>query len=242
MSDSQITTIQTMKELQAQVSAEYADIVQGIQSKVGATSGNSIKLTQNKKFILPDGTETNGPIDVVIVGFTSRNVYYASAYRAGNIAPPECYAEGDNPSNMIPSPNADQIQAETCNECPMNQFGSAGSGKACANQRILAVLPADAPDAEIMLLKVSPSAIGGFDKYVRTLADKYKVPPFAVITQVSFDDSVDYAKVMFSDPVPNKDFKAFAERADEVPALTAANFLPAQTTTAAAPVRGKGRR
>jgi len=248
MTKKDVAIVQSMQELSAQVQNDYKDIVAGIQSKVGLPSGNAIRITQDKKFTLPDGTKTGGPISVIIVGFTSRNVYYTGAYNANNIVPPDCYAEGDNPASLVASADADMVQADTCAECPMNQFGSAqnGKGKACQNQRIVAVLPAGEPNAEIMTLRVSPSAIQGFDAYVRQLADKYNVPPFAVVTQVSFDTKETYAKLIFSDPTPNPLYKEVGDRAAECIPMLKANFTPATepstSTVTAAPVRGKGRR
>lgn len=233
----------SMNDLAAAVSQEYKDVVAGIKDKIGSGTSTAIRLTQDKHFELPNGLKSAGPLDVVIVGFTSRNVYYHQAYNPGNITPPDCFAEGDNPSAMVPSEQADMQQANNCNECPMNQFGPSGSGKPCQNQRIIAVLPAGEPDADIMTIRVSPSAIGGFDKYIAGLADKYKVPPFAVVTQVSFDSKVAYAKLQFGSPVPNPDFKQFAARADETVSLMAANFPKATEATSdnTPPPRGKGR-
>jgi hypothetical protein len=245
MASTELSLSQSMQDISASIQSEYKDIMDGIQAKLSAPSGNTIRLTQNKKFVLPDGVESDGPLDVVIVGFTSRNVYYSGQFNPNNITPPDCFAEGDNPSLMAPSDKAEMKQAEDCNECPMNQFGSNGNGKACQNQRIIAVLPVGKPDAEIMTIRVSPSAIKGFDNYVSGLNTKYKVPPFAVVTQVTFDPSTTYAKLMFGNPIPNPEFKAFADRAVETPQHLAANFVPAASATlgpAGGAVRGKGRR
>lgn len=242
---SQELALAAMQDLSAAVQSEYKGIVDGIKDKIGAPSGNTIRLTQSKKFVLPDGMESDGPLDVVIVGFTSRNVYYSGQFNPNNITPPDCYAEGDNPSNLVPSEKAEMIQADNCNECPMNQFGSNGNGKACQNQRIIAVLPAGKPDAEIMTIRVSPSAIKGFDNYVDSLATKYKVPTFAVTTQVSFDPKTTYAKLIFDNPAPNADFKAFGERREDATPVMVANFAPATPATlgpAGGAKRGAGRR
>jgi len=243
MASKEIAAVQSMQELQAAVQGEYKEMIEGIQSKLGAPAGNAIRITQNKKFVMPDGVETGGPIRAVIVGFTSRNVYYSGQYNPNAITSPDCYAEGDNPSALVPADDVETMQSEDCNSCPMNQFGSNGNGKACKNQRIVALLPPDDSDADIMTISVSPSALKGFDTYISKLATMYKVPAFAVSTEISFDPNETYAKVVFSNPEPNAAFKAYGDRSEEALTAVKASFAPAAETAAnTPPVRGKGRR
>lgn len=245
MASTDLTTAQSMQEIAKAVQSQYKDIVDGIQSKVGAPSSNTIRITQNKKFVLPDGTETAEPIRAVIVGFTSRNVYYAGAYNAGNPTSPDCYAEGDNPATLAPSGDVEMKQADDCKSCPMNMFGSAsnGAGKACKNTRVVALLPPDDSGADIMTISVSPSAIKGFDSYISKLASMFGVPPFAVTTEIGFDPKESYAKLTFSNPEPNADFTQFGDRSEEAATAIKANYLMASNDSAPAPQnRGRGRR
>jgi hypothetical protein len=123
---------------------------------------------------------------------------------------------------MAPSKNAPLAQATDCQSCPNNQFGSDGNGKACKNSRVLAVLPPDADeDTPMWLLNVSPTALKGFDGYVANVVRVFQTPPIGVVTTVTFDDSVSFAKLVFSDPQPNENIGAHFGRQEEAKALLA---------------------
>lgn len=186
--------------IQEQLKAQAA----AMADKTGAASGNFIRVTQDKKFLLPDGTKTDGPLDLVIVDFISSNRYYDGPFDAKNIVPPACFAIGSDPKKLAPSKNSPLIQSTDCTTCPMNAFGSDGDGKACKNSRVMAVLPPDADkDTPLWLLATSPTANKGFDGYVTSVARVFQTPPVGVVTKVSFDPSVTYAKLQFSDAQPN---------------------------------------
>ncbi|NQW82289.1 MAG: hypothetical protein HQ445_14055 [Polaromonas sp.] len=203
---SNVVNIQDM--LRAQAAA--------VSGMTAPATGNFIRVTQDKQFMLPDGTKTQGPLQLVIVDFTSSNKFYENAFDKDNIAPPACFAIGTNPLKMLPSPNAPLAQATDCQSCPMNQFGSAGKGKACKNTRILAVLPPDADaDTPLWLLATSPTANKGFDGFVNSVARVFQMPPVGVITTVGFDSNESYAKLTFSDPQPNANVGDHFARQDE---------------------------
>jgi hypothetical protein len=139
-----------------------------------------------------------------------------------------CFAIGTNPRDMTPSANAPARQADDCQACPMNQFGSAGEGKACKNGRRLALLPEndDGGDVDfehdIWLMDVSPTALKGFDGYVQAVARTFSQPPVGMLTEISFDPSVTYAKLMFSNPRPIASLgEAFARQAEAQEMLNA---------------------
>lgn len=216
--------------------------------KTAPASGNKIRITQDKQFVLPDGTKTRDALALVIVDFCSKNAFYAGAFDKDNVQPPACFAIGDNPLRLVPSDNSPEKQADNCAECPNNVFGSAGTGKACKNGRVCAVLPPDASaDDPMWILEVSPTAIKGFDGYINGLATRMSLAPFAVVTQVSFDENKDYASLVFSDPEPLDDASLFAERIDEAQTMLRAEPdvsgygqqkpKPAPARKAAAPAR-----
>ena len=126
----------------ANIQQEIAAQVGEIGDRIQAPSGNRISA-KGKRFTFPDKTVTEGPMDIVIVDFTCMNAFYDSAWTEDDAKPPACFAIGQNPDNMVPSPNAPVPQAEDCNSCPMNHWGSDGTGKACANIRKLAVVAPD---------------------------------------------------------------------------------------------------
>lgn len=213
--NSNVVSVAAMQEqLKAQAAA--------MSEKTAPASGNYIRVTQDKQFMLPDGTKTPGPLELVIVEFASSNKFYEGTYDPKAITPPACFAIGTNPTQMVPSPNAPLPQAADCQSCPMNQFGSAGDGKACKNSRVLAVLPPDADEeTPLWLLATSPTANKGFDGYVAGVARVFQMPPVGVITTVGFDTSVTYAKLTFSDPQPNTNLADHFGRQEEARAMLA---------------------
>lgn len=190
--------------------------------RTAPATGSAIRVTQDKQFLLPDGTKTPGPLELVIVDFTSKNMFYEGAYDPKNISPPACFSIGNDIKGMAPSKNAPAPQASSCDSCPMNQFGSAGDGKACKNCRVLAVLPPDADaDTPLWILSTSPTANKGFDGYVGSVARLFEMPPIGVVTTVSFDTSVTYAKLVFGDAKPNPNVGMHFARQDEAKAMLA---------------------
>jgi len=226
----------SVKEMMAAQLAALSD-------KTAASTGNVIRVTQDKQFILPDGSKTPDPIQVVIVDFTSCNEFYEGAYDPKNITPPACFAIGDIPTRLVPSENSPVRQSDSCAECPNNAFGSAGAGKACKNVRKLALLPVDAEeDTPLWTIKVSPTAIKGFDGYVKNVARMFNVPPVGVVTTISFDENQTYAALKFSDPVPNENAEVALARQAEAKEMLAAepdvSGFGQNKPVARAPVRG----
>lgn len=191
-----------------------------MNDRIAPPSGNKIKLAPNQ-ITLPDGSKSPGPIEAVIVDFVSRNMFYEGAYDPNNIVPPVCFAIGNNPKTLVPSPNSTNRQAESCDKCPMNAFGSNGAGKACKNERLLALLPApvdgEEPSADdpLWLLSVSPTALKGFDGYVGNVARTFETPPVGVVTTISLDETKTYASPLFGEPAPNPHIAAHFARQGE---------------------------
>lgn len=181
-------------------------------------SGNVIRCTQDKKFIMPDGTKTEGPIDLVIVDFCTTHALYPGAFDPKNIVPPVCFAIGANPTAMVPSKNSPELQSDACGACPMNQYESAaqGKGKACKNSRLLAVLDPEADaDSPMYKLSVSATALKGFDAFVAGVARQFVVPPYGVIVTVGFNPNETYGSLVFSDPRPNENVEVAYSRRQE---------------------------
>lgn len=221
------TSASTAVAVKKPANANIVSIKEALQAQAAAmgeriqpATGNKIRTTQDKKFILPDGQKTEGPLEVVILDFVTVHNFYEGAYNKDDIQPPGCFAIGTNPKAMVPSKNSPNKQAADCQSCPMNQWGSDGDGKACKNGRLLAVLPPDADeDTPIWLLSVSPTAIKGFDAYVASVARTFQMPPISVVTTVEFDDSVTYAKLQFGNPQPNEGLAAMYARQAEATEL-----------------------
>lgn len=210
-------------DIQAQLKAQAA----AMGDRTAPPGGNKIKVTQSKEFVLPNGQKTAGPIVACVVDFCTVHNFYEGKYDPKNIQPPVCYAIGSNPKDMTPSAKGIKIQAKTCQECPMNQFGSEGDGKACKNGRRLALLPANDAgndvdhEADMWVLDVSPTALKKWDAYVQTLARTFQLPPVGFLTTISFDPGVDYPQLMFTEPTPITSLGEAMARQDEAKEILA---------------------
>lgn len=233
------------------IQAEMEKQALAIASRISAPSGDRIRITQQKTFKFPDGTEHPGPCEFVIVDFAAANFLYTTPYTEGEATPPDCFALGLDANTMVPSANSPNKQAELCAVCPQNQFKSApnGRGKACRNTRLLAVLPPDATEeTPLWLLSLSPTAIKAFDDYASTVARTFKAPPSKVISTIGFDPTASYATLRFGKPQANPNYELAFNRLEEArqrllvePDMSSFDAQPVQPTKRVAPrgvVRG----
>lgn len=191
-----------------------------LSKKLAPPSGDKIRVTQSKKFVFPDGTESPGPFNAVILDFVSANEYYANPFVRGEFSPPDCFAIHEEPAQLKPSKNAPKPQSESCSSCHWNQYRTArqGNGKACKNTRLLALLPADADaSTPIWLLSISPTGIQHWDRYAATIFAQFGATPARVVTTIAFDPKEDFPSVRFGNPVPLEDDKLplFVSRLDQ---------------------------
>lgn len=191
--------------LPVSVQAEMQKEIDALADKIGSAGGDSISV-DGKVFSFPDGHQEQGPFGFVIVNWISSNNYWKDRYDSKNPTPPECFAFGSNPKELIPSQNGTDIQNdESCADCPQNVFGSGeGNAKACKNTRLLGLVAGDSDDPEdaILKLSISPTGLRNFDAYVQTLASK-SLLPIQVITEIDFDANQTYPRLMFKAVGPN---------------------------------------
>lgn len=191
------------------------------QKKILPAGGDKIRITQDKQFMFPDSTSTREPFKCVIVDFGLAYDYYTEAYDATNITPPVCFSRGMEADSLVPSNNSPQKQAESCSECPNNQFRSAGRAKACRNSRQLAVVVQNGNEMDTMgpmwILQTSPTAVTAFDKYVSGLTTAYQTVPCGVLSTIGFDSNKTYPTVRFGRPVllPEEVAAQFMARQEE---------------------------
>jgi len=182
-----------------------------IQEKMRAmakTQAESIKSdshfmsVKNKLFSM--GGITIGPtINVAIVLGIKENSFYDRQYDPNNTTPPGCFAIEDAEGNMIPHESSPNKQAESCEECYLNEFGSAviGRGKACKNTYKLALVAYSDNDLidenEIAVLSLPPTSIKNYTSYVRQITSQMDLPTMAVVTSLSFDMTQQHPVVQF---------------------------------------------
>jgi hypothetical protein len=203
--------------IQAAIAAQVATM----GDRIAPPGGSKIKLAAGS-MTLPDGSKTPGPLEVVVVDFVARNMFYENAYDKDNIESPVCFAIGTNPKTLVPSPNSPLPQAASCAACPMNLFKSAanGKGKACKNERSLAVLPPEGDaDTPLWVLNVSPTGLQGYDGYVADVLRTFNTVPAGVVTTVSLDANLSYPSLLFSNATPNPNVGEHFSRQAEAMAM-----------------------
>lgn len=192
------TALTTMQE-------ELAEELKSLSKTINKPSGFTIS-TRNKQFSFPDGTQANGPITAIILDWRNVNMYYPKVYNQNNPENPECYAQHKVIKEMAPDESVEKKQHDNCEDCPMNEFGSAttGRGKACKNTVKLAVVAADATsETQPWILNVPPSSISGWSKFVLALEQQFGMLPVQVAADISFDPNESYPKLIFSNPAPH---------------------------------------
>lgn len=212
-----LATIQN--QLPANIREQLAQQVASDIERLGNIGGkDAIRITQDKKFELPNGASQD-TLEAVIVDFVYRNEYYPGQFNRKEIKPPTCFAISPVSANLTPDVTVVDKQSKTdCDDCQWNQWGSSptGAGKACKNTVFLAVLPANATDEdEIWTLKTSPTAIRPFNGYVAKLGSTARVPVGAVVTKIFFDAASTYATVRFEVVGVNEAYEATSQRKEE---------------------------
>lgn len=208
----------------ATVDQELSQEVANLKQQIGQPGGRAIKI-KNTGFVSPEGMDLGTEIQIVVLDFISKNMFYDRPYDPQNPAPPACFAQGKVIDDMVPDPDSPAIQADACRTCPLNQFGSGNNGKskACKNTRELAVLLLDPdnedsitdPNAPVYTLSVPPSGLRAFDGAVASIARSLAGPPVKAILTAIVKDAGTYGLVSFVDPVANPHYaQHYARRAE----------------------------
>lgn len=187
----------------AREESERAPVSEG---RVITTSGATFRL---------GGEDIPGNVLIaVVLDYAYENTFFGVAYDPENKSPPKCFAisnteKGLSPHESLASHEFFEQQTEgACSSCPMNEFGSAdtGKGKACKNRVRLALISAghmepikgvrnayaptiyeDEPhyrSDDITFLKVPPTSIKAWKKYVKDCEKNYQRPPHGLITRI----------------------------------------------------------
>lgn len=192
MSTAEDVTMQLPVDIEALLAKQRADML----SRLGAPSGDYIRIGLDKTFTFPNGDTTAEPFEAVILDFQFLNVLYEGAYARGKQNRAICYANGALEKTLAPAEDSPEPQAVSCAVCTNNQFGSAGSGKACKNKLVIAMLPADATEETPIHVLIAPPTSGKhFQRYMRLLGQQRS--SIEVITRIGFDPASTYATPTF---------------------------------------------
>ena len=197
MSTTAVQKAKVTPNVPAAYDEELAAEAAAIAKRIGAPSGDTIGINKDKTFRMPN-SESAPVLEVVVAGFVDMNQLYEGKYDANNVRPPICMALGTDIDLMQPFDKVPKKQNSDCKSCWANQWKTdGGNGKACKNQRMLALLsPKAQGDGPLMLLKVSPTGVRFWDSYV-TQAQALAGHLIKVITEISFDPKLDYASLRF---------------------------------------------
>ena len=194
-----VMSAEDVEKIKADMAAQAA----AMQETLTSNASDRIRPNGSIDFTLPDGTKATD-FDCIILGWSSLNVYYENPYDEHNIESPICWATNRIPTQLAPEVEKVQnMQNDTCNGCAWNEFKSAKNkrGKACSNNRLVYVIMHDSnsPISErpIMQIKVSPTSLATFDRYVTSITQKSGAMPYALVTKVSLDKTSTFSKVMF---------------------------------------------
>jgi len=173
--------------------AKRAQMAAGIEENVGS-GGTFISLKGGR--LTYQGAEVPGnKMNVVVLDHILEYTYYVDGYDADNPQPPDAYALGRDENTLRWHENSiPEYAGELCKDSDINQWGSAekGRGKACKNQRRLALLTEDeAADVESIeeatpvFLRIPVTSVKGWAGYVRQLEKTLQRPPLGVVTEIS---------------------------------------------------------
>ena len=205
--------------LPADLREELTQEALAIKERIGAPAGDFIAVTRDKTFRLPGVDKEGESLRVIVVDFAAVNQYYKGKYDPKNIQPPVCMSVGIKIDDMKPSKNSPEPQddGEGCKECPQNQWGTDGRGKACKNGRTLALVSPEDPAGSLMILKISPTGVKYWDNYANKIANSGSALPhvIGVITHITFDPNEEYPSLRFAVDGLNPDVEAAAARRKE---------------------------
>jgi hypothetical protein len=147
------------------------------------------------QLVIGGNPQPKNKAEVVIVHSVFENQLYKDRYDPNNPQSPMCYAIAENDEELVPHPDAAvRVSPEGCKVCPNNEWKSdpnGGKGKACKNVRRLALISASDLEtidkAEVAIAKLPVTSVKNWSTYASQIANVLKLPPLAVITEISVE-------------------------------------------------------
>ena len=143
-----------------------------------------------------EATIPGNKLEVIILDSAFENAWYPWAFDPDNPKSPACYAIGRAQTELVPHDDAEDKQSESCGTCEKNEWGSdpdGGKGKACKNQRRIALIDAGVlkagPEgimaANIVYARLPVTSVKLYSGYVIQISNVVKRPPWGVISELS---------------------------------------------------------
>ena len=175
--------------------SELAKLAEMSVNAEKSSAGVSFITTSGGAMKYRDNPISGNSLEVVVLASPVERLYYTSRFDPTNSAPPVCFALGSTLTGLKPSHLSETVQAELCESCPKNQWGSStngGKGKACSEKRRLFLMTSDSIStvdsvgvSEVAALRIPVTSVKGFATYVQTVAATVKRPLAGVVTKVS---------------------------------------------------------
>lgn len=197
-----------------------------------------------------DAPVPGNQMGVIILDSIFENIFYEGKFDPDNMTGPTCFAFAREDKDLTPHAlviEAENQQHDSCTGCPMNEWGSAdtGKGKACKNTRRLGLIPAGTfnqagkfepiEDVEhfatsaVGFMKLPVTSVKGYAGYVKQIAGALKRPPHGIITKVKVvPDGKTQFKVIFEaiSNLPNEVMAEVMKRRTEVKAVIDFPYTP----------------
>ena len=124
-----------------------------------------------------EGVQVHQHLDVLVLAIkgNQKSWWSTSMEDGGGGTPPSCSSKDGVFGfgiNTLDAPLDEEPSKHRCSECPWNQFGSAGAGKACKDQSLLFFFREGSRIPS--LLTVPATSLKGLQKYVLQLIDAGK--------------------------------------------------------------------
>ena len=195
---------------------EFAGLAKDATKGMELSSGKFIS-TRGGRLSFNGEDLPGNELQAVILGWVYENQYYEGKFDPDTPQAPVCYAFGTDTDEMEPHAEAPDKQCDTCAECPLNEWGSAdtGKGKACKNVVRLALMAAsdleDIDSAEIVYLKIPVMSVKNFTTYAKKrVAEALSRPYWAVVTTIALEqDNQSQFRVTFRVEEKVEDSKLF---------------------------------
>ncbi len=215
---------------------------EGVAREANSGGGNFVSI-KGGILAFQDAAMPNNEMAVVVLDFIHENIHYPGKYGDGEPTGPDCFAFGRHEADLVPHEvvmTAGTQQSESCSGCPLNEWGSAetGKGKGCRNTRRLAIIPAgsigkdgrlewpDATDhfetAELAFFKLPVTSVKGWAGYVKQLAATHNRPTHGFVTKIKVvPDQKTMFRVLFEamEKVPNELMEAIVARHTQAKAV-----------------------
>jgi len=139
-----------------------------------------------------EGTESQKEVAGVLLGMRDGRVYWSSSIDdSGGGSPPDCVSEDGT--------NGVGVPGGACAKCGHSQFGSAGRGQACKQQRLLLLVRPE--DRIPIIVQLPPTSIKACRQFMTRLV-QHGVSRFGAVVGIGLEkeknaDGIVYSKATF---------------------------------------------